>query len=239
MDPLNRVLKGLAATGVMAVGLAMTAPKASAIDFVVDNNGLLTDAKGVQVGGSLFDVSFIDGTCISVFDGCDEQSDFTFDNLADAEAASQALFDQVFVVNPDNGDDYDLDAGVIAGCGLAGGCNIRNPYGLFDGGSFVKQYLTINIYAPSDSDTALDYLEEIDILNNASGGPIPYPITPGYDTGPGLVGATDVWVKWTPASTTSPPPPAKTPEPGALLGLGLTALVGAAAKRKLKDSKNV
>lgn len=232
MASLNKALKGLAAIGVIAAGAAIAAPEASAVDFVLDSNGLLAGAKGVQVGGSFFDVSFIDGTCISVFDGCDEQGDFTFDNVTDAEAASQALFDQVFVINPDNGDDYDLDAGVIAGCGLAGGCNIRNPYGLFDGGSLVKQYLTVNIYAPG-ADFGLDYLEEIDIL-----APTPYPITPAYDTGPGLVGATDVWAKWTPANTTPPPPPAKTPEPAALFGLGLTALVGTATKRKLTGSKN-
>ena len=68
-------------------------------------------AFGVSVGGNLYDVTFQDGTCISLFSGCDEASDFTFNSGADADAASQALIDQVF-----NGDDsYDAQPELTRG----------------------------------------------------------------------------------------------------------------------------
>ncbi|MEP4338162.1 MAG: VPLPA-CTERM sorting domain-containing protein [Roseobacter sp.] len=51
----------------------------------------------MNVGGTLYDVTFREGTCIALFDGCDEASDFTFTTRSDADAASQALLDQVFV----------------------------------------------------------------------------------------------------------------------------------------------
>jgi hypothetical protein len=57
----------------------------------------LTGATGVDVNGTSYDVAFLDGTCTSVFDGCDSNSDFAFTNPGDATAAAQALLDQVFV----------------------------------------------------------------------------------------------------------------------------------------------
>ena len=57
-------------------------------------------AKGsaaVLIAGMLYDVTFLDGTCIALFDGCDEVADFDFTNEADALLAAQALLDQVFI----------------------------------------------------------------------------------------------------------------------------------------------
>ena len=54
----------------------------------------------MNVGGTLYDVTFVDGTCTALFDGCDEASDFTFTTQTDADAASQALLDFVFVDVP-------------------------------------------------------------------------------------------------------------------------------------------
>ena len=76
--------------------LVASATTGSAANLTVVD-GELQGASGVDVGGVLFDVSFLDGTCISVFDGCDDVSDFTFQSQADAALAGQALLDQVFV----------------------------------------------------------------------------------------------------------------------------------------------
>jgi hypothetical protein len=54
----------------------------------------LLGASNVDVGGVLYDVMFVGGTCASVYSGCDELSDFPF---ADPTAASQALLDQVLL----------------------------------------------------------------------------------------------------------------------------------------------
>lgn len=59
--------------------------------------GQLAGASNVLVNGNLYDVEFLDGTCIALFTGCDEASDFTFPSFAAATLASQALLDQVFL----------------------------------------------------------------------------------------------------------------------------------------------
>lgn len=88
----------------MALGfvgaLALSLSAANAATLHIDGTGQLTGASGVSVGGSLYDVAFVDGTCSGLFDGCDETSDFFFTNRGDADAASQALLDQVFVDGP-------------------------------------------------------------------------------------------------------------------------------------------
>jgi hypothetical protein len=61
------------------------------------SGGQLTGASEVNIGGTLYDVAFLDGTCTAIFDGCNDVSDFTFNTRAGAEAAAQALSDQVFI----------------------------------------------------------------------------------------------------------------------------------------------
>ena len=39
--------------------------------LLVNGSGVLTGAHNVQVGGTLYDVMFVDGTCVDVFGGCD------------------------------------------------------------------------------------------------------------------------------------------------------------------------
>ena len=51
----------------------------------------------MTVGGTLYNVEFVDGTCAAVFTGCDATSDLTFTTSADALTAGQALLDQVFL----------------------------------------------------------------------------------------------------------------------------------------------
>ena len=62
--------------------------------------GILNGAYGVGVGGAFYDVEFVDGSCVGLFGGCDESSDFTFQSEAGAQAASSALFEQVFMDGP-------------------------------------------------------------------------------------------------------------------------------------------
>ena len=59
--------------------------------------GQLVGASGVDVDGTLYDVEFVDGTCVDLFNGCDESSDFMFTTEAAALMASQALLDQVLI----------------------------------------------------------------------------------------------------------------------------------------------
>jgi hypothetical protein len=60
--------------------------------------GQLVGAKNIDVDGTLYDVSFQDGTCADVFSGCDSATDdFAFTDSATAQLAAQALSDQVLI----------------------------------------------------------------------------------------------------------------------------------------------
>jgi hypothetical protein len=61
---------------VLAVGLVLMASSAQATTLDVVG-GILHGASGVLVDGNLYDVQFLDGSCISLYSGCDEDSDFT------------------------------------------------------------------------------------------------------------------------------------------------------------------
>jgi hypothetical protein len=82
--------------GMLVVSLAL-ASSADAATLLVNGSGLLTGATGVDVGGTLYDVEFVEGSCVALFDGCDAVTDFDFTTAADVLAASQALLDQVFL----------------------------------------------------------------------------------------------------------------------------------------------
>ena len=103
--------------------------------------GQLFGASGVNVGGSLFDVEFVDGTCIALFDGCDSAvDDFTFPSLASAQAANTALLDQVFgpggfsVLDPSliNGLDIPAPPPGQCGSGVSGNCPLNNIFTPYD-----------------------------------------------------------------------------------------------------------
>ena len=89
--------------------------------------GQLMGASGVDVGVSLYDVQFLDGTCISLYNGCDQVSDFTFQTSQDSVLASQALEAQVFQSGT-----FDEFPDLTNGCGasVTGSCLVFTPHGL-------------------------------------------------------------------------------------------------------------
>ena len=87
-------LRSCLATLVVSLGFA---PAASAATLTMDASGILIGATGVTVGGTLYDVVFVDTTCIAAFSGCDSNTDFTFTTESAAISAAQALLDQVFL----------------------------------------------------------------------------------------------------------------------------------------------
>lgn len=91
---LANTLRTLAAACALAV-----ASQAGAAVLQVNSNGILTGATGVNVGGTFYDVTFADGSCNSLFNGC-VQSEFAFKTVSDGSLAAQALLDQVFIDGP-------------------------------------------------------------------------------------------------------------------------------------------
>lgn len=194
----------LAAAVSAFAGMATEAPAA-----VVHNvlGGQLVGAQNVDVNGTLYDVSFQDGSCTALFDGCDNAaSDFAFTTLGDALAAAQALLDQVLLDKPEGA--FDTDPSTIAGCGSAFVCLAFIPYDPTGPGPFSLDATA----AQNNDDPALDVALSI-------GG-----ASPDLDFG-SIENFT--WAVFTATGVDLPPsPPADVPAPGALLllGFGLAGL---------------
>src|SRR5262245_20131856 len=82
---------------VFGLGLIVNTPPTNALPILqVNGSGILTGALGVQVGSSLFNVQFVEGSCNSLFNSCNPAS-FNFPSLSLADAASSALLMDVFI----------------------------------------------------------------------------------------------------------------------------------------------
>ena len=85
----------------------------------IDGSDNLIGAFDVDVSGNLYNVDFLDGTCADVFGTCAE-TNFAFTTATLADAASQALLEQVFIqdTTPENfkrfDDDPELTRGIEA-----------------------------------------------------------------------------------------------------------------------------
>lgn len=114
-------------TGICA-GLAMMcmAGTASAALVNVDASGQLVGAFNVNVSGTLYNVEFLDGSCIDLFSGCNEQSDFDFTSEGEALLAAGALLNQVFLDGPLG--NFDSDPTLTAGCTFPSSCNVFVPF---------------------------------------------------------------------------------------------------------------
>jgi hypothetical protein len=83
-------MKLLTAVRWACVGLWMVFASAHALPVLrIDANGVLTGAEGVEVGGTLYDVKFVDGSCVDLFSGCDEDTDFV--NIALEQVVQQVF----------------------------------------------------------------------------------------------------------------------------------------------------
>lgn len=103
---------------------------ASAATLHVTPSGILTGAGDVNVNGRLYDVAFVDGSCATLFfPFCLDESAFTFSTPTDAEAAVQALLDQVFLDVPAGR--FDTHPDLTNGCGDPNVCSAFVPWANF------------------------------------------------------------------------------------------------------------
>jgi len=148
---MRRVLLGLTRCFAVACcvgGLGASAAHAATLNVVA---GQLVGASGVDVGGDMYDVSFDDGSCISLFSGCDAISDFAFGSQAAAIAAAQALLDQVFIDGAQGA--FDTMPNLTRGCTDSTICDALIPFALdADNAGNVILRVAVNWDAPQ-SDT--------------------------------------------------------------------------------------
>lgn len=136
----------------------MHVPEAHAIPtLLVNGTGQLAGATGVDVGGSLYNVTFMDGTCIALFANC-TTAGFTFQNEAMANDASQALSSTVFLDSALGF--FDSQPERTQGCALYMSdprCIIETPFAIQTNGE-VKTFAFINYPIESSDITVLDTL---------------------------------------------------------------------------------
>jgi hypothetical protein len=142
--------------------------------------GQLMGASGVDVGGTLYDVEFLDGTCFDVFGDCEEGAVFTFQTKAAALLASQALLDQVFL---DGAFPFDSEPDRTNGCEFDEWCGVLTPWAVV-GTSFVYDGTAFN-YIDDEIDqtdasihvTHMYDLHGYDFYTYALWSPVPEPST--------------------------------------------------------------
>jgi len=119
----------LAGTGLgLLLALAYTNAAEAVVTYEIVG-GQLMGASGVSVDGVLYDVQFIDGSCIELFDGCDEASDFEFQTFDAARSGAMlALLDQVLVDTGIPGQDFESSVDLVNGCSATNQCLILTPF---------------------------------------------------------------------------------------------------------------
>ena len=79
-----------------------------------------TGVSGLLVGSQVYNVSFQQGSCLDVFEDCDDAGEFDFADSASARAAAEALADYLTV------NDYFWPYYIPTGCSIS--CFIRIPF---------------------------------------------------------------------------------------------------------------
>ena len=175
------------------------------------DNGILEGATDVLIGSTLYDVEFLDGTCIALFDGCDASNDFLFNTNASANMASVALMDMVFLDGVDGM--FDSNVGSIRGCGTNSiVCFVITPHSMSSTMVFFND-------AQNWINESRDSVDGGDIFKTT-------------DTG---LSAIQTWAVWTLAADRGPNIDATVPEPSTVILL-LLGLAGLSCSRYRKHS---
>lgn len=110
--------------------------------LIVNGDGKLTGATDIFIAGELYDVSFVDGTCVSLFDGCDRTSDFLWRDIDSSYLASQALIEQVFLDSSEGL--FDSSPELTRGCEDSLLCNVYTPWNSRNNGTDVLVRIATN-----------------------------------------------------------------------------------------------
>lgn len=126
----------------------------------IDSNGQILGASGVDVNGTLYDVQFLEGTCVDLFGGCDEATDFAFSTESDALAAATALLSSVFIDSSLG--NFDLEPGLTNGCSSSTfSCDTLIPHGIgpLGGSIFIGVASNLEIESSDSAAAGLGFSE--------------------------------------------------------------------------------
>lgn len=137
-----------AARALLATVLIASATAATAAPTLLVTNGILMGANNVSVNGTLYNVTFADGSCNSLFNGC-VQSAFAFNTNAAARVAAQSLLDTVFIDGPLG--KFDTVSNTTFGCSSLTACTTYIPYASSTGSNF-NFYSSLNYYSVGGAD---------------------------------------------------------------------------------------
>ena len=141
-------------------GAVLFAAPVQAATLIVQG-GVLMGATGLGIGGNFYDVSFVTGSCVSAFGGCDDESDFSFPSYGDSDIAAQALLDQVFLDGSLG--NFDSSPWLINGCDGADSCQALVPYGFQEtvvkttaAFNNIEEFQDVTTYAGPVPDVSID-----------------------------------------------------------------------------------
>ncbi|NQU71850.1 MAG: PEP-CTERM sorting domain-containing protein, partial [Rhodospirillales bacterium] len=81
--------------GIGAFGLSMSSAQSATLNVQLNGTGTADDVllgvNNLLVGSTIYNVLFKDGSCVSLFSGCDDNADLDFTMTSDAGAAASAL----------------------------------------------------------------------------------------------------------------------------------------------------
>lgn len=194
--------------GLLVVSLMLLGQPAYGATLLINNFGDLYGASNVDIEGTLYDVTFVDGSCIQLFSGCSSPSSFFFHTGDEALAASEALLAQVFIDVP-GGPQFDSNPDRTFGC-LVASCYVITPYEYWAG-------------TPPLVRSSFLYNASVEQGDYAQGGQ--ELVFADYSGDPQRV-----YARWSAAGTVVVPPPPGVPEPASVLLLG-AGLLGAGVRR--------
>ena len=147
--------------------LLLTSVATNASILVTDSQGKLHGARKVEIAdlGGYYNLDIVDGTCAEVFGGCNEASDFYYNNTFEGTRYINALFGSII----DN-TIYDTDPGQINGCEFSSSCRINHPFINEETGTLANVYRSNKSDELPDSGPYLDNnLTTYELSNRTNG----------------------------------------------------------------------
>lgn len=191
------------------------------------SGGKLVGASGVKVGDNYYDVTFKLGTCAQEFSGCISSDNFLFKTWDLAQAASQALLDQV-LINTARGN-FDTVPSLLYGAeNNASYVAIRTPFEYYQDYVWREYYDDIEgtYYSIEELERGVNY----SMLYNFEDESIDQK-TGGYNLINSTLSPNQAWAIWTAADPT--PVPAPLPILGAVAAIGWSRKL----RRRIRDAQ--